>query len=81
MITNIGSQDIIFRLLWFKDYNPEIDFVTGKITILKKAKTGWMKYTCNNQARLAETKDKPTVMIQLVETEKREGRKPKEKKK
>ena len=48
MITNIGSQDIIFGLPWFKDYNPEIDFDTGKITIKKKAKTGWMKYTCDN---------------------------------
>ena len=81
MIMNIRSQDIIFGLLWFKDYNPEIDFVTGKITIQKKAKTGWMKYTCDNRARLAETKDKSTVMIQLIETEKKKGRKPKEKKK
>ena len=81
MITNIGSQDIIFGLPWFKDYNPEIDFVTGKITIQKKAKTGWMKYTHDNRARLAETKDKPTVTIQLVKTEKKKGRKPKEKKK
>ena len=81
MITNIGSQDIIFGLPWFKDYNPEIDFETGKITIKKKAKTGWMKYTRDNRARLAETKDEPTVMIQLVETEKKKGRKPKERKK
>ena len=43
MITNIGSQDIIFGLPWFKDYNPQIDFDMGKITIQKKAKTGWMR--------------------------------------
>ena len=80
MITNIGSQDIIFGLPWFKDYNPQIDFDTGKITIQKKAKTGWMKYTRDNRTRIAETKDKPTVTIQLVEAEKKKGRKPKEKK-
>ena len=79
MITNIGSQDIIFGLPWFKDYNPEIDFVTGKITIQKKAKTGWMKYTRDNRARLAEVKGKVTVTIQTIETEKKEGRKPKAK--
>ena len=81
LITNIGSQDIIFGLPWFKDYNPEIDFVTGKITIQKKAKTGWLKYSRDNRARLAEMKDKPTVTIQLVEAEKKKGRKPKGKKK
>ena len=80
MIMNIRSQDIIFRLPWFKDYNPEIDFVTGKITIQKKAKTGWMKYTRDNRARLAEVKGKLTVTIQTIETEKKEGRKPKAKK-
>ena len=80
MITNIGSQDIIFGLPWFKDYNPEINFVTGKITIQKKAKTGWMKYTRNNPARLAEVKGKLTVTIQTIETEKKEGRKPEAKK-
>ena len=42
LITNIGSQDIIFGLPWFQDYNPQVNFVTGKITIQKKAKTdGW----------------------------------------
>ena len=50
LITNIGSQDIIFRLPWFKDYNPQIDWNTGKITIQKKAKTGWLKYSQDNQA-------------------------------
>ena len=40
MITNIGSQDIISGLPWFKDYNPQIDFDTGKITIQKKARQG-----------------------------------------
>ena len=39
-----------------------------------------MKYTRDNRARLAETKDKPTVTIQLVEAEKKKGRKPKERK-
>ena len=34
----------------------------------------------DNQTRIAETKDKPTVTIQLVEAEKKKGRKPKEKK-
>ena len=45
LITNIRSQDIIFGLPWFKDYDPQINWNTGKITIQKKAKTGWLKYS------------------------------------
>ena len=50
LITNIRSQDIIFRLPWFKDYDPQIDWNMGKITIQKKAKTGLLKYSRDNQA-------------------------------
>ena len=80
LITNIRSQDIIFGLPWFKDYDPQIDWNMGKITIQKKAKTGWMKYTWDNQARLAETKGKMRVMIWPVKEDKKKARKPKEKK-
>ena len=39
LISNIGSSDIIFGLPWFKEYNPLIDWNTGKFRILKdKAK-------------------------------------------
>ena len=39
LVSNIGSSDIIFGLPWFKEYNPLIDWNTGKFWILKdKAK-------------------------------------------
>ena len=78
LITNIRSQDIIFGLPWFKDYDPQIDWNTGKITIQKKAKTGWLKYSQDNQARLAEIKGKETVTIHWIEEVKKT--KPKKKK-
>ena len=31
LISNIGSSDIIFRLPWFKEYNPLIDWNTRRI--------------------------------------------------
>ena len=81
LITNIGSQDIIFGLPWFKDYDPQINWNTGKITIQKKAKTGWLKYSRDNQARLEEIRGKETVMIQQIEEIKETTKKPKGKKK
>ena len=81
MITNIGSQDIIFRLPWFKDYDPQIDWNTGKITIQKKAKTGWLKYSRDNQAQLEEIKGKEAVTIQQIKEIKEATKKPKGKKK
>ena len=35
LVSNIGSSDIIFGLPWFKEYNPLIDWNTGKFRILK----------------------------------------------
>ena len=66
LITNIGSQDIIFGLPWFEDYDPQINWSTGKITIQKKAKTGWLKCSQDNWAWLEEIKGKETVTIQWV---------------
>ena len=81
LITNIGSQDIIFRLPWFKDYDPQIDLNTRKITIQKKAKTGWLKYSRDNWAWLEEIKGKETVMIWRIKEIKETTKKPKGKKK
>ena len=52
-----------------------------KITIQKKTKTGWLKYSRDNQAQLEEIKGKETVTIQWIEEIKEMTKKPKGKKK
>ena len=68
LISNIASSDIIFRLPWFKEYNPLIDWNTGKFQILKdKAKLS-KTYREKLTRRIRDLKNLEIATIQMKPT-------------
>ena len=44
LITNLGNQDIIFGLPWFKEHNPQIEWSTGRIKLSRTATENYLTY-------------------------------------
>ena len=69
LISNIRSSDIIFGLPWFKEYNPLIDWNTGKIWILKD-KTKMSKIYMEKLTRqIRDLKNLEIATVQMKSTD------------
>ena len=44
LVTNLGTQDIIFGLPWFKEHNPQIEWSTGNIKLPRMATANYLTY-------------------------------------
>ena len=67
LITNLGNQDIIFGLPWFKEHNPQIEWSTGRIKLPQTATANYLTYRHADKKRKQEIKDKTTITVsQLV---------------
>src|SRR5271155_4927689 len=55
LICNIGSSDIIFGLPWFQEYNPLINWRSGRVRIPQHTTETVKEYYRKNQRRKKET--------------------------
>ena len=69
LISNIGSSDIIFGLPWFKEYNPLIDWNTGKIQILKDRTKMSKIYMEKLTRRIRDLKNLEIAAVQTKSTD------------
>ena len=69
LITGLGKQDVIFGLPWFQEYNPSINWITGKITFPVKLSGFVLLYSRKDRQWRQETKNVKTTTIQQLEQE------------
>ena len=66
LITDIGSQDIIFGLPWHKEVNPEIKYSKGKITLPEITLKTLQRYYVKNELRKKQTNTQTTTIHQIL---------------
>src|SRR6201996_6893797 len=68
LVTNLGAQDIIFALPWFKEHTPQIEWSTGNIKLPRTATANSLTYRRTDKKRNQEIKDKTPVMVHQLTT-------------
>ena len=61
LITNLGNQDIIFGLPWFKEHNPQIEWSTGRIKLPRTATANCLMYRQTDKKRKQEISNKTPI--------------------
>ena len=68
LITNLGNQDIIFGLPWFKEHNPQIEWSTGRIKLPGTATANYLMYQHADKKCKQEIKDKTLITVSQLTT-------------
>ena len=68
LITNLGNQDIIFGLPWFKEHNPQIEWSTGQIKLPWTATANYLTYWHADKKYKQEIKDKTPITVSQLTT-------------
>ena len=68
LVTNLGAQDIIFGLPWFKEHSPQIEWSTGNIKLPRTATANYLMYQQTDKKRNQESKDKTPVTVHQLTT-------------
>src|SRR5271163_1605725 len=69
LITGLGKQDVIFGLPWFKEYNPNINWTTGRMTFSAKPSKFALQYIRKDTQRQREIRNAKTTTIRHMEQE------------